>query len=991
MLTYILFNVIIKAYKWMLIIKKGGIKMNSFKKITSLALAFAMIITSMVTTFGFAAAINFEDVTETTAYSQAIYNLVEEGIINGYDEDGKKLFKPDATITRAEFSKVLSMAKEGANALFGQTTTTFPDMAGSEWAIPYVAHASGAGIVKGYEDGTFGPKNPVTYAEAVTMIVRALGYEPVVDKTLTPWYAGYIKIANQIGVTKEAGGIPDNGAPRGLVAQLCDNMLGCKRLVQTGFDDKGNPKYEVSDKEINIGDDEDEDEGIVVAVFGSSLRGSDDNLTKGQIKIDGEVYAISDELRQKDLSDYLGKRVKYTYTGSSKYTVTGLKYVSGSSDLVITEDQLHAADLSEIKYFENPGKDIKVKSVSLDANLYVVYNGVGVPKASITSAFAATYMNGIETGDITLINNDSDSAYDVAYINNYKTYYVSAPTHENGVTTIYDKFSFEPKLALDEDDVTVTKVSTAGGSATNANISGIYNKSVVSVAAPLNQTDGTKVVISSATVSGEVTSMSGDYEYVEIGGKEYTVSPYFRKLLAKDAATYGFDISSNIKCYLDFQGRIVCTEVTESTDPYGYLVNCNPGSGMDSKVMLKIFTENGKWLEGTPGKVGIKLADRVRVDGQTKDAEAVPAILLANASIINSGKGANITKNATYSQVIKYRTGTSNGETVITDLYTIQGGSESSITPYAFSATGGTKAPYTNGTDKLKYSKSGYTFSDNGGKTQFTLNTTTSIVFVVPGDRTDDDKYKKRTYSGFSDATSYIVEPYEVASGSTSARVVVQYVADGATTTNIATSGTNVSIIVDKVSSTNPDTGNPCHKIVFRTFGAEKDATYYSPDLTMTAGFKEGDLVKYTHEGQTIEDIKLVYSANTLYEKDGTTVASDNDANWAHGSDNNYYYAIMGTVYAAELNDSGAGALRIVPGFVVDNGDGTFSLPSENYKSFTVKENTPYYEFDSTSGTLSIKSYGNLTPAIGSEYPETAAKVVLVRINEEVKGVLYVK
>lgn len=959
--------------------------MKSFRKITSLALAFAMIITSMVTTFALAAAITFEDVTETTAYSQAIYNLVEEGIINGYDEDGKKLFKPDATITRAEFSKVLSIAKEGSNAYFGQTTTTFPDMVGSEWAIPYVAHASGAGIVKGYEDGTFGPKNPVTYAEAVTMIVRALGYEPVVDKTLTPWYEGYIKMANQIGVTKGAAGLADKGAPRGLVAQLCDNMLGCKKLVQTGFDEQGNPKFETSDKEINIGEDEDEDEGVVTAIFGNSLRGSDDTLTKSQIKIENEIYAISEDLKAKDLSAYLGKRVKYTYTGSSKYTVTGLKYASGSSDLVVTQEQLHSADLSEIKYFKNPGRDVKTQSVSLDSNLYVVYNGVGVPKASITSAFASTYMNGIETGDITLINNDNDSAYDIAYINNYKTYFVNAPSTTDGVMTIYDKFGFEPKIDIDEDDATVTKVTTAGGSASSAALSSIYTKNVVSIAVPLTQTYGTRIVNSSATISGEVTSMTDDYEYVEIGEKEYSVSPYFKRLIQTDATNYGFGVGANVKAYLDFQGRIVCTEVSETADPYGYLVNVNPGSGLDSKVMLQIYTDKGKWLE-------VKAADKVRVDGQTKDASLVPGILAANAAIINSGKGADYTKNATYAQVVKYRTGTSNGETVLTDLYTIAGGSESSIVPYAFSATGGTKAPYTNGVDKLKYSKSGYTFADNSGNTQFTLSTTATTVFVVPGDRTDKTKYLKRTYSYFSDDTSYIVEPYEVPSGSTAPKVVVRYVADGTATTNLVKAYTNVSIVVDKIKSANPDTGADCHKVVFRTFGSEDNTKpYYTPDLTMMAGIGEGDLVKFTTDGgQGIDDIKLVYSANTLYESDGT-VSSDHDASATHSGKSDYYYAVMGTVYSTSLNESGAGGLNIVPGFVVDNGDGTFSLPSENYKSFAVKADTPYYEYDATNEKLLIKSFGNLTPAIGSSNPETAAKVVIIRINEEVKGIFYLK
>ena len=961
--------------------------MKSFRKITSLALAFAMIITSMATTFSLAAAINFEDVTETTAYSQAIYNLVEEGIINGYDEDGKKLFKPDATITRAEFSKVLSIAKEGSNAVFGQTTVNFPDMVGSEWAIPYVAHASGAGIVKGYEDGTFGPKNPVTYAEAVTMIVRALGYEPVVDKTLTPWYEGYIKMANQIGVTKEAGGIPDKGAPRGLVAQLCDNMLGCKKLVQTGFDEQGNPKYEISDKDIMIGEDDEEDEGVVTAIFGNSLRGSDDTLTKSQIKIENEIFTLSEDLKAKDLTDYLGKRVKYTYTGSSKYTVTSLKYAGGSSDLVITQEQLHNADLSEIKYFENPGRDTKTQTASLDSNLYVVYNGVGVPKASITAAFATTYMNGIETGDITLSNNDKDSAYDIAYINNYKTYFVNAPSTTDGVMSIYDKFGFEPKIDLDEDDVTVTKVTTAGGSASSAALSSIYTKNVVSIAVPLTQTYGTKVVNSTATISGEVTSMTDDYEYVEIGEKEYSVSPYFKRLIQTDATTYGFSIGDNVKAYLDFQGRIVCTEVSETTDPYGYLVDLDTSSGMDNKVWLKIFTDQGKWLK-------IKVADKVRVDGTSKSADYLVSYLQSSAGIINANKSATYTTNADYAQVIKYRKGTSNGETVLTDIYTVAGTAESSIKPYAFSAKNGVpKAAYTDCTASLKYSSSGNTLSDDIGTTQFTVNAST-ITFAVPSDRSKENDYRARKMSSqYYDKNTYILEPYEVATGSTSAKVVVNYLSAGATTKATVKVATPVYIITDIRGAQNEE-GVTCHKVTFRELGKTEDVgPYYTENSTIMTGFAEGDLVKFARTGTDIEDIKLVYSfgTNKLYEKDGTTVATSNEAKWEYDGKPDYYHAITGTVWAFEPDgDAGKGALHVVPDFVVDNGDGTYTSVSDNFQSFALTDSTPYYQIND-KGEIAEKTHGELIGALNNTYPETASKIVMIVLNKVVKGIFYLK
>ena len=174
--------------------------MKTFKKLTAMAVALVFVFTSLVGATAFAEDDSiFSDVSETNSYYEAITSLVADGVINGYD-DGT--FKPDATITRAEFSKLLAVGSTPAGTGFGQTSTQFSDVAdstsSSAWAIPYIAYAVGIKAINGYEDGTFRPTNPVTYGEAVKMIVCTLGYGPVVDTTLTPWYQGYIDIAFKI-------------------------------------------------------------------------------------------------------------------------------------------------------------------------------------------------------------------------------------------------------------------------------------------------------------------------------------------------------------------------------------------------------------------------------------------------------------------------------------------------------------------------------------------------------------------------------------------------------------------------------------------------------------------------------------------------------------------------------------------------------------------------------------------------------------------------
>ena len=145
--------------------------MKTLRKALSLTLMLALVLTSVLTTSVFAA-VTFSDVNESTQFGEAIYELVDDGVLNGY-EDGT--FKPDGTITRAEFAKVIGVSTQGSNALWDAKETRFSDMAG-HWAVPYVAYASNAGIINGYEDGSFRPDQAITRAEAFTVYYRVLKF-----------------------------------------------------------------------------------------------------------------------------------------------------------------------------------------------------------------------------------------------------------------------------------------------------------------------------------------------------------------------------------------------------------------------------------------------------------------------------------------------------------------------------------------------------------------------------------------------------------------------------------------------------------------------------------------------------------------------------------------------------------------------------------------------------------------------------------------------
>lgn len=119
------------------------------------------------------------------------------GVISG--DPGGNMRLGD-TITRAELAKiVVAAAGQGDAALRAQAETpSFPDIKG-HWARGYVAVARRLGIAGGYADGTFRPGNPVTNAEALTMLLRTAGIQPT-----GAWPAAYLDAARRAGVLTPA-------------------------------------------------------------------------------------------------------------------------------------------------------------------------------------------------------------------------------------------------------------------------------------------------------------------------------------------------------------------------------------------------------------------------------------------------------------------------------------------------------------------------------------------------------------------------------------------------------------------------------------------------------------------------------------------------------------------------------------------------------------------------------------------------------------------
>jgi hypothetical protein len=105
--------------------------------------------------------------TLNTTQKEAVNTLVNQGIINGY-QDGT--FKPEQYISRSEIAKVVTLILKSE---LGKETS-FKDIKNNDWFMGYVEGIKDEGLVTGYTDGTYKPLASITYDEVSAIVARIL-------------------------------------------------------------------------------------------------------------------------------------------------------------------------------------------------------------------------------------------------------------------------------------------------------------------------------------------------------------------------------------------------------------------------------------------------------------------------------------------------------------------------------------------------------------------------------------------------------------------------------------------------------------------------------------------------------------------------------------------------------------------------------------------------------------------------------------------------
>lgn len=286
------------------------------KKITALTL----LLTMLLSTAAFGA--SFSDVPREGEYSEAIEILTSLRVLSGM---GDGTFSPNSSLTRAQFAKI-AVCMMGKTKEAVVTTDAFSDVKSSDWYSGYVNVVANEGIITGYPDGRFGADEAITYAQAVTVLVRLLGYNA--DDVGHRWPRGYMEKAAVLGITEGVSFDNNNAVPRSVAALF---------IYRTLFTDmKGTDTALVTKLQFNVYED-----AVVIATSKQNTQ-----LTANQVQTDKGTFTANIKF-----DEYLGCKgtavsnddgeivvfVPSEDIEKSEYTVSSV-YTSSESVNIITEE-----------------------------------------------------------------------------------------------------------------------------------------------------------------------------------------------------------------------------------------------------------------------------------------------------------------------------------------------------------------------------------------------------------------------------------------------------------------------------------------------------------------------------------------------------------------------------------------------------------------------------------------------------------------------------
>lgn len=559
-----------------------------FKKTASFLMAAVIAVSVLVVPYS-----AYAEENNKTA-DKDVVEFVNALNINGVHDN---IFDSES-ITRADFAILLLKTLNMSNYSFTKNSA-YADVPTENAAYEAINILREVGIFSASDN--FYPNRAITLNEALTAIVRGLGYEEyALSKGGYP--AGYIKAAT---VTKLLSGteIADNEklTYAEAITVLYNSLFA--PLMKSDYSDNGS--YIDSDSTL-LTDNFDiyETEGTVNADSKTSIDGGD--VTKDNcVRIDDTVYNIG----KSDIESYLGFKIKIYYEHNSRTNEKTIAFVEKRNDNLL---EISARDIDSFKdnvykYTDSNNKN-KEKKATLSTGAIIVYNG----------SFAAYNESKMkpEMGSVILYDSNSDGKYDVVSVRAYKNMVVDTVDLQNNY--IGGKYDAGMLDLSSGNGRTVSIKDSYGGT---FELGDLFEWDVLTY---LENADGSNIDITVTRdyVYGSIEGIkeTGGMTVITVDGEKLTLSPSY-----PDSNDSRLDLGTNGDFLKDSFGDIAAyVNVDSGKYVFGYVIKTALKSSMADTMSLLIFTEDGAEAKSIDAASNVKL-DGTRVSGTSDKISALSA------------------------------------------------------------------------------------------------------------------------------------------------------------------------------------------------------------------------------------------------------------------------------------------------------------------------------------------------------------------------------
>ena len=615
---------------------------KNLKKVISAIAALAVSASSIV-----AFAAGYPDVPETASYKQAVTELTALGVVEGTDNG---TFEPDQNVTRSQIAKMIVAALGGSTLSSAEAQkgkdTKFADVTGSHWASGFISVATSEGtkFVDGYSDTEFGPEDNVTFAQAVKMIVSALGYSTYAENE-GGWPGGYLNYGYSLGIANGVTASNDTELTRAQVAQMIDNALKAPICVIDGWKQEWNgdqtPNRVKKDKTsttvkdqwqclLNTSHDAYVFNGRVKETHQSNPSLDTDKVKFTVEKADNfegyqvvkgtnavrdnanatETAYIGDSAADKELLTYA--EILVQLNDDDEYTILSITPVGSNKVATFNADDYSKAttvastDEKGTLYSYVDDNSTKTDSFKIDVEkMYAGTEGgfyVNGKQINLSSTTGETlednlneFVKGNVTGTVTLIDSpatgttSTDGVYDYVMVTYYKDAVVASVVGDAEECTIRfdarDTASIGTSLEVDTTDESMFySFKTVDGKEVAP--TDLKENDVLSIAwdvkAGFEDSKSYDVLVSTATAEGKLTSIKNNEKFT-VGGEVYKLAGTW-----VDTLTQGNEYT----LYLDAFGRIAAFEETTASKKYAVLDSVYDNGG--GNYYATIITPDGK-------------------------------------------------------------------------------------------------------------------------------------------------------------------------------------------------------------------------------------------------------------------------------------------------------------------------------------------------------------------------------------------------------------